>query len=176
MRAFAMLPLQLQETLLEHGQVINIPHIGHPDNSVFPNVQMNIAFPVSEMSSGRLQSATRVQLDLKQLLTDGSMKGHLGSFGGNHTDGFDATGGYTAMTNLSMAYPDIHPGYFYMFSLGICWELVMVDLPRHTSRAMNHQWMQQDSTWSHILHLVFLRVQLLVLLGHCQEEGAKFFL
>jgi hypothetical protein len=52
MKAFAMLPADLQATLKEHGQVMNIPHVGHPNNCVFPNVQMNIAFPVCETSSG----------------------------------------------------------------------------------------------------------------------------
>ena len=48
----------------------------------------------------------------------------LGTFGGNHLDGYDATGGYTVMSNLSKEYPEIHPGYFYIFSLGICWVLL----------------------------------------------------
>jgi hypothetical protein len=64
------------------------------------------------------------------------MKSHLGSFDGNHTDGFDSTGGYTAMTNLSKSYPNIHPGYFYIYSLGICWELV----PLSTTVFSGLQW------------------------------------
>jgi hypothetical protein len=54
MSALSMMPIHLQETLREHGQVANVPHIGHPDNCVFPNVQMNIAFPVCETASGKL--------------------------------------------------------------------------------------------------------------------------
>ena len=50
MAILSKIPSKLQSILQDHGQMANVPHIGHPDNCVFPNVQMNIAYPVSEIS------------------------------------------------------------------------------------------------------------------------------
>jgi len=99
-------PGRLKEHLHEMGEVGNVPCIGHPENNIFPNVQLNIATPIEETNDA-------VQ----------HLQASLGTFGGRHLDGYDSAASLTAMSNLSKLPDWIHPGYFYLFELGICWVL-----------------------------------------------------
>ncbi len=56
----------------------------------------------------------------------GDLCSSLGTFGGRHLDGYDSASSLTAMTNLSLLPPQIHPGYFYLYELGVCWELLPI--------------------------------------------------
>jgi len=39
-------PADIKECLHRHGEALNVPYIGHPENNIFPNVQLNISSPL----------------------------------------------------------------------------------------------------------------------------------
>ncbi|KAL0570958.1 hypothetical protein V5O48_010998 [Marasmius crinis-equi] len=58
----------------------------------------------------------------RRKLNDGSIKS-LGKFGSNHADHGDSPAGPTACINLTRPHPDVDQEWFYVFDLGIAWQL-----------------------------------------------------
>jgi hypothetical protein len=115
-------PQPLQDHLHKLGEVSNIPYIGHPDNNVFPNSQLNIATPVPYNAGKSILSI--LLFAYIYCTAENDLSSSLGTFGGRHIDGLDSAASLTAMTNLSWFPAEIHPGFFYLYELGVCWELV----------------------------------------------------
>jgi len=46
LKALKFAPAYIKEHLHQHGEALNVPYIGHPENNIFPNVQLNISPPL----------------------------------------------------------------------------------------------------------------------------------
>jgi hypothetical protein len=46
LEAMKFAPVGMKEQLHRHGEALNVPYVGHPENNIFPNVQLNVSLPV----------------------------------------------------------------------------------------------------------------------------------
>ncbi|VDB90193.1 unnamed protein product [Peniophora sp. CBMAI 1063] len=90
----------------KQSNLVNAPRIGNENNSLFSNVQVNIATPVNFQS------------------TSCTLSDQLGHFGGIHADVGDLPEGYSCMTAYSDLPADIDSGQFSIFELGVFTQLV----------------------------------------------------
>src|SRR6266487_2151783 len=123
MAAMRHAPHGLLESLHQLGEAANVPYVGHPENNIFPNAQFNIATPVPEEIGKHIFLCMDGHRMLRIIGKGGDLSRSLGSFGGPHLDSLDSASSLTAMTNLSLLPPEVDPGCFHLFELGVCWAL-----------------------------------------------------
>ncbi|KDR66009.1 hypothetical protein GALMADRAFT_148182 [Galerina marginata CBS 339.88] len=119
-------PVGLVDVLTTQAELTNLPRIGVDGNVAHPSWQLNVADAISapppQPATRRRKKTVPPPDGVADDAKDNNIE-DLGEFGGNHEDTYDGVGPPTNMTTLTAPHPDVPTQYFFLFDMGVCWEL-----------------------------------------------------